>query len=369
MNPLLIPLLNPLLNPQILIDMGFWSVLGSIGKAIAGPVIGGLFGSSNNSSTNSTNVKIANMNNAAQKQLQDEQLAWNLEQWERNNEYNKPSAQMQRYRDAGLNPYLMMQGQQGAAGNSAAPASGVQPPQLHTPTMQPYTGWSDVFMQISQHMHEQDMAKADTRKINAEADRIETENEFTRQKALLELEEMRNRGKVSKWQYKNLSSDWQLKRATFSDAVTKARLENDSLTSGIDLQKANLVAVRLQNAMNRFHLKNLPKEFAAQMALQSAQIYAAYGQGIQSRSQANLAQKQADFTVKQTLTEGLRQYGIHLDNKQKDALFDIVVESERNSAYRDSSWFPEGSWWSKSINTVLNPLKGIFSSGVTKSFK
>lgn len=39
--------------------------------------------------------------------LAQQQNAWNVEQWERENEYNDPAAQMKRFKNAGLNPDLM----------------------------------------------------------------------------------------------------------------------------------------------------------------------------------------------------------------------------------------------------------------------
>ena len=53
------------------------------------------------------NLKLAQMQNQ-----------WNLEQWQRENEYNSPSAQMARMRAAGLNPDMMYGG--GVSGNLAA---------------------------------------------------------------------------------------------------------------------------------------------------------------------------------------------------------------------------------------------------------
>lgn len=60
------------------------------------------------------------------RRLQDEQNRWNLQTWAMQNAYNKPSAMMKRYEDAGVNPMLVTgQGSGGNAG-SVAPASSVQ---------------------------------------------------------------------------------------------------------------------------------------------------------------------------------------------------------------------------------------------------
>lgn len=71
------------------------------------------------------NIISTAMANAANERMQHEQNKWNLEQWNRNNVYNSPAAQMQRFKAAGLNPDLMYQ--QGTPGISSAPAQGSNP--------------------------------------------------------------------------------------------------------------------------------------------------------------------------------------------------------------------------------------------------
>lgn len=79
---------------------------------------GGLLNSEGQKSANKTNLQIAR-----------EQNAWNLQQWERENAYNTPSAQLQRLKDAGLNPNLMYgsgQSFSAAASSPRAASSHVQ---------------------------------------------------------------------------------------------------------------------------------------------------------------------------------------------------------------------------------------------------
>lgn len=51
--------------------------------------------------------------------MKQQEQAYNLELWNLTNEYNSPAAQMQRFQDAGLNPFLIYQ-QQNTAGSPAA---------------------------------------------------------------------------------------------------------------------------------------------------------------------------------------------------------------------------------------------------------
>lgn len=55
-------------------------------------------------------------------QMMDKQNQWSLEMWNRTNEYNSPSAQVQRLRDAGLNPlYYGLDGSSASSFESAQP--------------------------------------------------------------------------------------------------------------------------------------------------------------------------------------------------------------------------------------------------------
>lgn len=63
--------------------------------------------------------------NKGQMELAQYQNQWNLEQWNRQNEYNSPKAQMARYQEAGLNPALMYS--QGSAGNASGTLTSATP--------------------------------------------------------------------------------------------------------------------------------------------------------------------------------------------------------------------------------------------------
>lgn len=90
-------------------------------KAIASG-IGSLVGAFSSNKNIDRQIKAQQEENEKTRQynlmLAKQQNQWNLEQWNRENAYNDPSAQMQRLRNAGLNPDLMYQN--GAAGLQAA---------------------------------------------------------------------------------------------------------------------------------------------------------------------------------------------------------------------------------------------------------
>ena len=117
------------------LDVGFGFADGRVHAIIpaliaAGATIaGGLINSFSGASANRTNQSIAASNNQANQQLQNTQNSWNLAQWNRENVYNSASSQRQRLEDAGLNPYMMLDG--GSAGTASslqsAPYTPAQP--------------------------------------------------------------------------------------------------------------------------------------------------------------------------------------------------------------------------------------------------
>lgn len=76
---------------------------------------------------NEWNKAAADLAWSRQQEAQQSEWNWNLEQWNRENEYNTPAAQMQRLIDAGLNPNLVY-------GNGAAQSTSVGSPQYSAPT-------------------------------------------------------------------------------------------------------------------------------------------------------------------------------------------------------------------------------------------
>lgn len=72
--------------------------------------------------------------NQSNRQLSDEQRDWSESMQDKQNSYNTPSAQMQRLREAGLNPasLAMSQGMQ-VQGNTSAPVTPYQVPQMLDP--------------------------------------------------------------------------------------------------------------------------------------------------------------------------------------------------------------------------------------------
>lgn len=86
--------------------------------------------------TNQMNYKINQMNNQYNERMAIQQRNWQENMWNKENAYNTASAQRQRLEEAGLNPYLMMNG--GSAGVAQSAGTGATASSSGNAVMQPF---------------------------------------------------------------------------------------------------------------------------------------------------------------------------------------------------------------------------------------
>lgn len=127
----------------------------SIGGTALGSLIGGAF-----------SMGASALNFEHQKKLMDKQNQFNLDMWKMQNEYNSPSAQMERFKAAGLNPYLIAS--QGNSGNAASA------PQLGVPDAPDYSGAAS-YLEKAFNLNSLLSSVAARKKAQAEAKIAQTE--------------------------------------------------------------------------------------------------------------------------------------------------------------------------------------------------
>ena len=157
------------------------SALISGGASLLGNLFGGLSSGSAQRSANETNLQIAQMNNQRQYQMFQEQNAFNERMYNQMQQYNTPAAQMQRYADAGINPYIAAGNVQ--TGNVQSALQSAPAPQMQAAQMQPVTGPGDAMMnagaQISSivgQYAQNALALAQAKKTEAEANWVDRIN-------------------------------------------------------------------------------------------------------------------------------------------------------------------------------------------------
>ena len=114
---------------------------------LLGSIAGGLFGIGSSAvqnsqnrqnvrETNQMNYRINQMNNQFNERMAMQQRDFQENMWNKENEYNTASAQRQRLEEAGLNPYLMMNG--GSAGTAQSVGTGASASPAGSAVMQPF---------------------------------------------------------------------------------------------------------------------------------------------------------------------------------------------------------------------------------------
>ena len=295
--------------------------IGALGSAAQGAasLITGLVGARQNlkaqREANEANYKIAQMNNDYNVKMMERQMDYNTEMWNKSNEYNKASNQVARLREAGLNPYLMLNG--GSAG-SAANAMGINPPTATPVTMQPTdNGLAGVASNISQ-MQNPMSVYADLKNRFAEARIAEAEA--------------------------NVAEETQ------DDRIVNAELQNSALRESTALTMS-------QRLKNDIDIAWLPTQYSLMCGGYLADIAL-------KRSQRNLTDKQVEHEVQKIAETVARIAGIDKDNQIKDleialrnAVFDYEFQQKKYEAdyWRNNSGFKPSGWSGFFSGLATNP--------------
>ena len=87
---------------------GIDPAVGAAAISAGAHLIGGLFGSSSSKYAAKAQLQAVRETNKANLDLAKYQNEWNVAQWNRQNAYNTPAMQRQRYEEAGINPYFAL---------------------------------------------------------------------------------------------------------------------------------------------------------------------------------------------------------------------------------------------------------------------
>lgn len=197
------------LNPQIansLVTGGF-------------DVLGGLIGMASQHSANKANMELAKYNWEQQKQM-----------WHMNNEYNKPSAQMARYLEAGLNPNLIYGSGSASAGNSTSTPT----PQM--PHVEPLTDGSFMGTAASHAVNAYNAARI----TDADVDNKNSLTNYNNEKA-----------KTEKLQQDLLTLDWISKDLNNKNSKFDYDIKVETRDSIVNKIIADSIGVQLSNESKR----------------------------------------------------------------------------------------------------------------------
>lgn len=302
---------------------GFWDAAGSAIVGAGSSLLGGLFGSSNNKSSNKTNLKIARETNAMQRKMFDDQLQFNYDMWKENNAYNRPDQQVARMKAAGLNPYL--QGNVGS-GTSSSAAQGATPPTLHTPTMQSYDP-TPAFNAAGSILADSMLKASQVANVQEDTKGKSIDNITRLHENLARVDQLVKdaHDKYAAAGLKKLEAG--LMRATWDETVNAAALNNEESRTRISINNQTARTIELDNILKEMHNKNYPREFAAQMAETWSRVAL-------NRSGVRLNDAQIAKLAQDVIESEERVNNIKIDTKTKEGLKDALVRQAKATADR-----------------------------------
>lgn len=331
------------------------------GISSAASLLGGLFGGKANQSAqdkaNATNLQIARETNQNQYQMFHEQNAFNERMYNQMQAYNTPAAQMQRYSDAGINPYIAAGNVQ--TGNAQSSLQSAQAPQLQMAQVAPALGMGDAIQNsfsqignvISQYA-QNELALSQAQKNRSEAGWIDQLNAAKLSNLSADTIKKHNESSL-------LGVDYQLKSSTLGNYIRLSDLSVQNAEKTNEQIDVITQSARLENALKNINLgiqsKHGEDMFVAQLSKTLAESFATQAGVFQRDAQIAIDKQNANTNAKNAQTNaavGAAQIqslvsqaiktaeeatGIKIDNKYKDSLQRFSVDLLSNKVASTAS--------------------------------
>lgn len=351
------------------------SLISSIGSLISG------------SKTNKTQLQIARETNAQQMQMFQQQMDYNraaesrarqyaIEDFNMENAYNSPAAQKQRYIDAGLNPYLMMSGDNASVGQMESTSGAQAPgaPQLNVPEVQDYvspaldrmvSGMGQTINAVLQAEQAAGLASDNRVKRATETQRILQER-LENDKRIEQLKSMKFDPKIKEMEIKNLEKQNEildhtitLNAVTFDSQVKSQKTLNYLNDRLADKYNQEAIAQQIRNEFLRsreiLEIGVLRKNIDA-LAAQAAELMSRVGVN------RSMAAYQVLMTVGEGLVPGTRQF-----EKAQEAIDNALKKQEKelrqmgqdywNPFHYIGGFFGAGANYSSGSSKVIRVVK------------
>lgn len=312
--------------------------------------------------TNKTNMAINQMNNEFNAAEAEKARQFQLDMWNRTSEYNSALSQRSRLEEAGLNPYLMMNG--GSAGTvqssgSPSPASAAPPLSMQR---QDFSGLSATLSSALQ------IANL-TKETNATVQNLQS------QKSLYDAQANSILSNVDWWklgpEYKKWSQMTGLARAGLQFQTDRQNLRN--MTWSGNLIQAQRLGVLLDNKSKTIVNKYLDEGQRLQLDLIAAQYYDAMASGHLKYQQAkseitkrivmlaeakgmrisnDIAEETSEGYIKALNAEYAASYDVNSPfTEGKDSYVPASVLKSRMDAL-NSKWQFDKRYWTEGLNAL-----------------
>lgn len=302
-----------------------------------------------------------------------QQNQWNLEQWQRENDYNSPAAQMARFREAGLNPDLMYGN--GTPGNSmSSPALTSGSPA--TPQDMSSLGGMRNFGDVIQNTLNQEMQRAQIEAIKANTNKTKEETTGV----ILANENLTYKNLVDaattgqKIEMENLNIDLGKSQLDLNEKEGDLLVKQfDEINSKIRLNEENLLLISSQAKLNEAQRKKVLNDIDRETALARGQLAKWMYENQESLARIGLINAQRKLSENELdealITFSHRFYGIVADNTTKDKTneqLDIAISFGRMNNEKFSYLLASDRYRHELKNYNGNDIGMRFASQVNK---
>lgn len=293
-------------------------LLGSIAGGLLGLGSSAIQNSQNRQNvqeTNRMNYKINQMNNQFNERMAIQQRNWQENMWNKENAYNTASAQRQRLEEAGLNPYLMMNG--GSAGVAQSAGTGSTASSSGNAVMQPfqadYSGIGSSIGNIFQY-----------ELMQSEKSQLQGARQLADAKAMETLSNI-DWGKLTDETRSYLKSTG-LARAQLGYAKEQQEVDNMAMTGLV--MRAQRAGMLLDNEAKGIMNKYLDQQQQADLNVKAADYY-------QRMSAGYLSYAEAKKAIAEEALAAARARGQNISNEVASAIAESQIAA--NIAANESS--------------------------------
>lgn len=296
--------------------MGFWKKFGGSVINAGSSLIGSIAGAIGQNRVVNKQIEAQKRENQLNREynlmLARQQNQWNLEQWQRENDYNSPTSQMARLRQAGLNPDLMYG--QGTTGNSAGSpemTSGAPSEPTDMSAMLSKRSFGQTMQQILDKEQQRRMNEAQIEAIKANTKKTEEETTGVSLDNLIKEGTKDNVIKLSSVTLEGamvLNDLNKTQRASLLKGIEKADQDIKESQSRMDAIKASIVDMTFKQQQDA-------KRLALEALRNDAEIRKLDADTEKAIAEAGLTRQQYYEAVE---TFALREAGLIKDNEIKD---------------------------------------------------
>lgn len=297
--------------------MGFKDFAGGLFGGI-GSVISGAIGAKTTADANKTNLKINQMNNDFNAREAQKARDFQLDMWNKENEYNSASSQRKRLEEAGYNPY-MNDAQAGTAsgmsGTSAATAAGASSQIPYTPDFQ-----------------SAGVNLASALKMMSEKKQTDIEN--LNMSDLLRSQIWKNLGATD---WRNASPE--AREYNLSQGRRAAELGMASLEENLSNQRwsNNLLVANITNSLLDADAKTILNKYLDQQQLAELNIKAANYEYLVMSGQ--LKRQEVNNLIAEEIETYARANGYYLQNRILRETSDDLIRATNNSNFYFGSYY------------------------------